>query len=681
MCWAGLRAGPEPRGATGCDDAGVQVSSAVRARAGPAVAWVLLGLSVGLTGLAVAFARADGPVPGGDLVLDCVLAVGCGLLGAFIVTRHPTHGVGWLFVITGFLRGVTAGAQTWAQHALMVRAGSLPAGPLASWLALAFLPTVAAAPMIVVLFPDGHLPGRTWRVIPTLAAAAAVLLGAVVPALAWPYRGRSLLPDAPVPDSAAGRTAQAALDIGVAVTLLAVVLALGSLLVRARRERADARQQVKWFGFGVVAAFALDLAGLIPGLAWIRAVGPVAVLAGIGLGIFRYRLYDVDRLINRTLVYALLTVTLVAMFAAVDVTLALIVGHGSVAVAAVSAFAVALLLRPVRDRVQSLIDRVFDRRAHEAVRVLREMSYRVGHEQARTGAVRDALGRALRDPMLEVYFAVGQPRMLVDSFGTAADPSPADGKPRIDQVRQSGETIAVVVHSGRDARLVHKVLNAATPLLEHARLRAELSIQLAEVRASRARLALAADSERRRIERDLHDGAQQRLVGLALHIQSARRRTEYPPDVDVLLGFTVDQLQAGVDDIRVLVRGLLPPALTTGGLPAALNDLARPGEVTVTCHVPERPPPSIEATAWFIACEGVANARKHAAGAEIDVDVSSVNGRLLVRVTDSGPGGADPQGQGLRHLADRVEAHGGVLHLDSPPGGGTRLVAELPCAS
>jgi len=217
-------------------------------------------------------------------------------------------------------------------------------------------------------------------------------------------------------------------------------------------------------------------------------------------------------------------------------------------------------------------------------------------------------------------------------------------------------------------------------VLEHARLQAELSLQLGEVRASRARLALAADAERRRIERDLHDGAQQRLVGLALRVQSARRQESYPPEVEDLLGFAVAELRAGVDDIRALVHGIMPSSLVTGGLPAATAGLIRPGKVAVTCRVPGRLDPSIEATAWFVICEGIANATKHAPDEPVHVDVSTAAGRLLVQVIDHGPGGADPDGEGLRHLADRVEAHDGSLRVDSATGTGTRLTADLPCA-
>lgn len=650
-------------------------------RAWTLLGWLLCAVTTAMTAFAVLFAFVDGAPPDGDRALDCVLGIGNGLLGAFIVTRWPRHPVGWLFLLSGLVRAVAAAAEAWSYRTLIVAPGSLPGGPFASWLALGFLPSIAAAPMIVVLFPDGRLPSKIWRVVPVLAASVAVLFGLVVPAALWPQQGRQLLPGASMPDTATTSAVEAAIRAGSVLAVAAVILGLISVTVRARRAAGEVRQQVKWFGFGAACGLAINTAALVPGLSWLRPLGPITVLAGIGMGIFRFRLYHIDRLINRTLVYGLLTTALVAAFAAVDITLALIVGHGSAVITAASAFAAALLLRPLRDTLQDLTDRVFDRRAHDAVGIVRALAQQIGHEQVHPRAVRDALRRALHDPTAELYLHTREPDVLVDPDGAAADPPPDTAHRTTDRVSRDGETIALIVHSGRDPRLVRLVRQTATPLLEHARLQAELALQLVEVRASRARLVQAADAERRRIERDLHDGAQQRLVGLALHIQSARRRGAHPPDVGELLSFTVDELRAGVDDIRALVHGILPPALATGGLPAAIADLARPGKVLVNCQVPTRPAPSIEATAWFVACEGVTNAGKHAPGEPVHVEVSTRDGRLLVRVHDHGPGGADPHGDGLRHLADRVHAHGGTFRVDSPPHGGTSLTAELPCAS
>jgi signal transduction histidine kinase len=672
-------------GHRGCDDSCMDVTASA-ARVGVvrvAAGWVACALAVSLTALTIALTLADGrSLLGGDLALGCVLAVSNGLLGAFILTRFPGHRIGWLFAVAGLSRAVAVAADAWCVRALVTQPGSLPFGAFASWLqAWMAFPAIATAPMIVVLFPDGRLPGRIWRVVPALTLIVLLLFAVVVPIGMWPYRGMRLLPDAPVPDTPDARAVITVITIAAGLAVLAVVLALASVLMRARRAAGELRQQVKWFGYGAGCGLVLNMAGLLPGMAWIRVLGAVAVLTGIGLGIFRYRLYDVDRLINRTLVYGIVSVALVGGFAALDITLASILGRGSVVVAAASAFVVALLLRPARDRVQDLVDRVFDRRTYDAVRVLRALGQRVGQEPVEPHSVVAALQRALRDPGLLVFFYTRHPDGLVDADGRRVDQLPTGAGQVAHPVTRAGHTVALLLHAAADPALLRAVTRAAALVLEHARLQAELLVQLAEVRASRARLVAASDTERRRIERDLHDGAQQRLVGLALHVQSAKRRSTYPPQVVDLLAFTVEQLHVGVEEIRALVHGISPPALVAGGLPAAMAELARPGEVSVACRVPERLDPGIEATAWFVACEGVANAAKHAPGHQVEVDVSTLDERLMVRVSDSGPGGANPDGDGLRNLADRVEAHGGSLSIHSPAGAGTRMVAELPCGS
>jgi signal transduction histidine kinase len=455
------------------------------------------------------------------------------------------------------------------------------------------------------------------------------------------------------------------------------------------------RQQIKWFGYGAVIALVLNVAAHLAGLAWLIPVGVAATFAGLGLGIFRYRLYDVDRLIRRTLLYGLVTIAALAAFAALDVTAAVVAGRDSAATTALSAFAVALLLRPARDRAQNAVDRLYDRGAYDGARLMRRLGQRVGRDAVGPDQVRDALRGVLRDPGLDVLYAVrpppdeagGRPAGLVDGDGAAAHlpglarETLADGRTAT-PVRRGGADIAYLVHGPVDGALLAAVVPAAATALEHARLQAELSAQLTALRASRGRIVAAGDAERRRIERDLHDGAQQRLVGLAVHIQSARRGPGGPGDTDELLDFTVSQLQASLDDIRALVHGILPPALVSGGLPAALAGLR---DVTVTCALAARPDQDIEATAWFVVCEGVANARKHAAGAGLSVRVTGygdgarVAGGVRVEVTDGGPGGARADGGGLRNLADRVEAHGGTLRIDSAAGRGTVLTADLPC--
>jgi len=638
-------------------------------------AWLVYAVTLAAVAGGVVIAVQDGRATMGDPQTTWVLAAGAGLLGAFLVTRHPGHRVGWLFLVTALTRGLAGLAELWSIHAYVVRPGSLPFAAFATWVQAAFpLPAFAFAAATVALTPDDRPAGRRERVVLVLAAISLVVLGVAVPAMMWGFRGHDLRPDIPVPDDPVAHAGVALTGAGIAVAVAGVLLGVFGLVARARRSRGDLRQQILWFAYGASVAVALNLAAFLTGLGWLRLFGVVAVLLGIGLGIFRYRLYDVDRLINRTLVYGLVTLAALAVYGAFAVVGGAVVGGRSTVVAAVAAFVVALVLRPLRDLSQGLIDRTFDRRAHSAVRLLRALGERVGHDTVSPDTVVAALRRALRDPTLTVLFRVRATGRLVTAAG---DPAPPLDGP-VTEVAPRGEPVAVLRHAPVDPALLTAVTRASAVVLEHARLQAELLVHLAEVRASRARLVEAADAERRRVERDLHDGAQQRLVGLALHVQSTRRRLPaVDGSLDALLSFVVDQLDAGVADLRALVNGLHPPALETAGLGAALADLARPGAVEVDTVLDGRSAPLVEATAWFVACEGVANAVKHAPGHPVRV-TARLDGALTLSVVDGGPGGADADGPGLRGLRDRVEATGGTLTVASPPGGGTRLTAVLP---
>jgi signal transduction histidine kinase len=209
---------------------------------------------------------------------------------------------------------------------------------------------------------------------------------------------------------------------------------------------------------------------------------------------------------------------------------------------------------------------------------------------------------------------------------------------------------------------------------------AELRESHEELRASRARIVQAGDAARRRIERDLHDGAQSRLVALSLLLRSARRRADADPELAGLLDRAQDELQTSLGELRELARGIHPAVLTELGLEPALNALAARAPLPVTLAVePERLPGQVESTAYFVVSEGLANVAKYARATHASVSVRRTNGRVTVDVTDDGVGGADAaHGSGLRGLADRVASLDGTLSLDSPAGRGTRLRAEIP---
>lgn len=223
---------------------------------------------------------------------------------------------------------------------------------------------------------------------------------------------------------------------------------------------------------------------------------------------------------------------------------------------------------------------------------------------------------------------------------------------------------------------------AARLSLENARLQAELRAQLAEVRSSRARIAKATDAERRRLEQDLHDGAQQRLLGAALSLQVARSRAD---GVDAELSGALREaeaaLEAALGELRELGHGIRPGVLTDHGLGPALRALARrcPTRVQVDAVPTQRFPAHVEAAAYFTVSEALQNAAKHSDAEVVRLRAAAIDGRLELEVEDDGVGGANPAGAGLRGLRDRVASVDGTLRVDSPTGRGTRIRAEIPC--
>jgi signal transduction histidine kinase len=302
---------------------------------------------------------------------------------------------------------------------------------------------------------------------------------------------------------------------------------------------------------------------------------------------------------------------------------------------------------------------------------------------SRPDEVRDAIARALGDPSLELAFWLAEDERYVDPRGNPLDLTAREGR-AVTELDHDGERVAALVHDPAlldEPELLDAVGAAASLALENARLQAELSAQLAEVRASRARIVEAGDAERRRLERDLHDGAQQRLLGIRLALQLARGRLGDQREVEELLAEADAEVLGALDELRTLARGIHPPILTDEGLGPALAALVRRAPVPVTLDVaPERLPERVEATAYFVASEALANVAKHAHASQATVAVARMNGRVAIEVADDGVGGADAEGAGLRGLRDRVEALDGKLEVVSSTQGGTRVRAAIPCA-
>jgi signal transduction histidine kinase len=298
------------------------------------------------------------------------------------------------------------------------------------------------------------------------------------------------------------------------------------------------------------------------------------------------------------------------------------------------------------------------------------------------GGLQAMLARALRDPTLQLFFPAPGGGGWVDPEGRPVDlPVPVRDRRAITRLEGSGEVLAVLAHDPlldvEDPGLVAAVGSVARLALENERLSAQIRAQLEEVHASRARIVEAADAERRRVERDLHDGAQQRLVALAMRLELARER----PDVaEGIIEQASSELRTAIAEVRDLARGLHPPILAEAGLAAAIDSLAERTPVAVSVEAPPiRFAAPVETTAYYVVAEALTNVARYAGATEARVRLAVAESTLRVEVADDGRGGADPAlGSGLRGLADRVAAAGGRFVVISPPEGGTRLLAELP---
>jgi signal transduction histidine kinase len=347
---------------------------------------------------------------------------------------------------------------------------------------------------------------------------------------------------------------------------------------------------------------------------------------------------------------------------------------------------VAVAFRPLRAALQDLVDRRFSRARYEATQRVSEFLERLRAGQSAPEEIEPLLRELLSDPELELRFFLPASELYVDTAGMPVYDDPADTRVRTPVLR-AGAPVALVLHRPtgpeRPDPLV-TLVEAGGLAVEIARLRVELRRQLAEVQASRARIVAAGNAERRRIERDLHDGAQQRLVSIGLRLRHAQHElgSGQPAHADETLERAVTELALAIDGLRELAHGL-PPAQLDAGLDPALRELAVRAPLPVQVHTtPERFSVGLEAAAYFVACEGLTNAIKHSNATGVVLSAERTNSQLIVRVTDDGVGGAvDKLGGGLRGLHDRVAAHGGSLRVESTPDRGTILTAELPCGS
>jgi signal transduction histidine kinase len=661
-------------------------------------AWVCAAASIGLVGASLVLdqvAARAGVAGTGSWWLYPFLAASVAapaLVGAMLLARGGADRIGWILVLGGLSVAVPLFSQPYAHVALVAHRGSLPAGAWAGLVADSAWPLFFAWPLaLAYLFPDGRLSGRRWRPFAVLAVVSIPLMALLVAGMEEHLTSQFGAVASPLPFTLPGPES---IRLPVWLSMFASVIA-GALSLRARYRRSTGseRLQIRW----LVWAALLVPAGFAACLVWggITGRGESLVLAdllgaqaaaavAVGVAVSRHRLYEIDRLTNRTLVYAALTALLGLFFGVVSIAAGVVAGRGSAWAAATATLAVAALFRPVRTRVQAQVDRRFDRARFDGLARVRafEVAVRDGH--ARAEDVSETLALALGDARAELLFWLPESATYADATGARKDPRD-DGRVRTDAMRR-GTRLALLLHDPalcehRD--LLESVIAAAGLTIEIARLRVEVKTQLSEVEASRERIVAAGYHERRRLERDLHDGAQQRLVSLGLHLRRLQR--SLPREAQIIgpaLGEAVDEIGHAIADLRQLAAGIRPARLDEG-LAAALADLARGVEMPVDVRAEgERLPASVEAAAYFVACEALTNAVRHASASHITITALREGDELVVSVQDDGVGGAlSHRGTGLAGLTDRVAAHGGRMRIESSRGAGTLIEAVLPCAS
>ena len=623
-----------------------------------------------------AVALSWGWEPAWDTLIYGVNTLVLAAVGALVASRQPRNPIGWLVLGAAVVSACFADlAQAWALR-------GWPGAELAETFAnTSAIPQAAATGVCLLLFPSGTPMAPAWRAVGAAGVLAAAL---AVPAFVLAPEAGSYFVDDVNPYAADGSLWWVVYVAAMAVLLGSFVLSVVALGLRFRRSVGDERQQMKWLALTAGIAAVVMPAGV---LLWntVPAVRiPVAVVAAlmpmaIGAGILRYRLYDVDIAISGTVVYGTITMLLAGTYALVAITVGAVGGRGSIWATAVVTLIAGVGARPLRDRLQRVVDRQFNRSQYEATERVNTFLEELRAGRAAPEGIENVLREAVGDPELALGFRLPGTTGNVDLNG---DPVP-EGRDHLPILLHGEEVGVVTLGSPMSRARLPELLTIGGLALEIVRLRVELRRQLDEVAASRARIALAADDERRRIERDLHDGHQQRLVSIGLslrHAQYALAGTA--PDADALIQRAVDEITQSIEDLRELARGLRPAQLDAGLTPA-LRELARRAPLPVAVRASTgRLPVEIEAAAYYTACEGVTNAVKHSGATQVMLCATYGEGQLVLLVRDNGVGGAAlGVGTGLTGLRDRVTVHGGALEITSPRGQGTTLTAVFPCAS
>jgi len=636
------------------------------------------------------------------------------VIAVVLVARRPTNPVGWLLgalAIINLIQGIgTSYVTHWLYAQDVPRAFVVPLGLAAG---AANATTALSLIYLFLVFPDGHTLSPRWRIL------ARINLALVVPGLIAVLLDPAVISDGhrqvTNPFGLGGthsvmtRIAGAYNGLGGILLLLGVV----SLVLRYRHGDSEQRQQLKWFIAGVgLFVFGLLAGGITawpPPMVVAANVGLAALPVSIGIAVLKYRLYDIDVVINRTLVYGALALFITAIYVAIVVGIGALIGSGgkpNLALSIIATAIVAVAFQPVRERVQKVANRLVYGKRATPYEVLSQFSERVAESYA-ADDVLPRMARVLADgtgaARADVWLRTGDILRQAASWpvpSAAAEPARVAGNSlpemlevdRAVEVRHQGELLGALTVTRRkgesltpvEEKLLSDLARQAGLVLRNVGLTAELLQRMEDLRASRQRLVAAQDEERRRLERNLHDGAQQNLVALKVKLGLAEMFAEKDP---ARARATLAELKADTDEaletLRDLARGIYPPLLADKGLVAALESQARKATLPVEVEADGigRYPQDIEAAVYFCCLEALQNLQKYAGASRSIIHLGDHDGDLSFEVEDDGKGfdpATTPRGSGLTNMADRLDALGGGVELESSPGAGTTLRGRVP---
>jgi signal transduction histidine kinase len=673
------------------------------------VRWVAGCAAVGSVALgagALALAYVDRHrVPAGltawdfSTVLGGVTDLAVPVVGFVLASRRPGNRVGWLLLVGSLALGLGGFVSAYALHALVADPGSLPAGRAFAWLSnWIWVIPIAVLAFVFLLFPTGRLRSRRWRPAAWFVAGAFTFTSVVLLVHAT---GVWSAPFGPNSRGESPLLLAAVLILVVAALVVSVV----AVVVRFARSSGEERLQLKWFA----AAAVLVVATLIPSMVTDSVVAAVlsnlaflCLWVAIGIAVLKYRLYEIDIVISKAVLYGSLAVFITAVYAGLVVGVGTLAGgRDSPLLAALAAAVVAVAFQPARQWAGRLANRVVYGRRATPYQVLSDFARRIGGTYssedvlpqmaqivaAGTGAEQVVVWLRVDDQLHPGASTGGSP---------PAVPPPADGLPVDGQAMPAlpGADMSVPVAHGGDLlgaisvrmpkgeplrpagqQLVADVASQAGLVLSNVSL-------VEDLRASRQRLVTAQDEARRRLERNLHDGAQQDLVALSI---KARLGTtvEDLPEAQEIFGELQADAAGALENLRDLARGIYPPLLADLGLAAALNAQAGKSAlpVAVVTEGIGRFGQDTEAAVYFCCLEALQNTVKYAHASQARVAVQSQRGTLCFTVSDDGTGydaRHTPMGSGQRNMADRLAALGGQLDVRSAPGQGTTITGHLP---